>query len=71
MGFNLFEKVRVKENTSFDERKVVIRRGEIGIVVDIFKSLVNPNKIGYIVEFPERLEADPTFIFEEDQLEKI
>ena len=71
MGFNLYEKVRIKKDTPFFERNVIIKAGEIGIIVDISRSLINPNKVGYTLEFPEHIEVDPTFIFDEDQLEKI
>lgn len=70
MGFRLFEEVRVAKNVRFPNRKITIKKGETGVIIDISKSL-DGKRLGYTLELPQYSNFDPTFIFEEDELEKI
>ena len=71
MGFDLYEKVRVKRDVKFANRSITIKAGTEGVIIDICHSLEDPNELGYTLELSEYSSFDPTFTFDEDMLEKI
>ena len=71
MELHIYEKVKVTRDVYFETRNVLVKKGTEGVIIDICNSLENPNKKGYVLELPEYLEFDPTFIFDFDDLEKI
>ena len=71
MNFKLYEKVKIKKDTFFPFRKIMVKAGEVGTIIDIYKSTIDENKLGYVVELPKYDQTDPTFVFSEDSIEKI
>ena len=74
MEFHLFDKVRVTKDVLFENRVVhgiTVKKGTVGIIIDICRSAFDENKIGYTLELPEYADLDPTFTFTEDCLELV
>ena len=74
MEFHLYEKVRLTKDVKFVLRRglpIIIKRGTIGVIIDICRSMDDESKIGYTLELPEYSDFDPTFTFSEDCLELV
>ena len=71
MEFHLHDKVIVTKDVFFKNRLpkgILIKKGTIGIIIDICNSAFDQNKIGYTLELPDHGFLDPTFTFSEDCL---